>query len=104
MGKFTGLQNGKYTPQYTESVTNVIGSPNELNKAITELAPYGVKSKEDLERLAYDKTVGPVHNYFTSQPKIIPIHNDSVMTKQGPSNTASFYEQVKPIIDKRLQG
>lgn len=70
--KFWGLNNSQYTPEYTQSVQNIISDPNRLQSALNFMkqsnVPYA-QDKTGFQNAAFDKIVGPVHNYIYSQQK-----------------------------------
>lgn len=63
--KFWGVENGKYTPEYTSHVEKMVGDSAIMKKAVADLAytKYGVNSPEDFKRLALDNNPKEVHEY-----------------------------------------
>lgn len=101
---FWGIQNGQYTPEYTNAVNSVINNPILYKKITSNL---NVKTPEDFKQLAFDNKIGPVHrsilniqNSTTSLPKDIVRYKSQIGKTEIPSE--QFINIHKPEFDQQL--
>lgn len=101
---FWGIQNGKYTPEYTNAVNSIINNPVLYKKITSNL---NVRTPEDFKQLAFDNKIGPVHesilniqNSTTSLPKDIVRYKSQIGKTEIPSE--QFINVHKQEFDQQL--
>lgn len=101
---FWGIQNGQYTPEYTNAVNSIINNPVLYKKITSNL---NVKTPEDFKQLAFDNKIVPVHksilniqNSTTSLPKDIVRYKSQIGKTEIPSE--QFINVHKQEFDQQL--
>lgn len=88
---FWGIQNGKYTPEYTNAVNSIINNPVLYSKITSNL---NVKTPEEFKQLAFDNKIGQVHKSIVDvQNSTTPLPKDIVRYKSQVGKTEIPSEQ-----------
>ncbi len=86
-----GIQNGQYTPEYTNAVNSIINNPILYKKITSNL---NVKTPEEFKQLAFDNKIGPVHKSIVDvQNSTAPLPKDIVRYKSQAGKTEIPSEQ-----------